>query len=204
MQKFSTLYFDKQPVQTDIIKSYIADYFPISSLGSSSPIEFHIPGNSEDYIDVNDLYLHIKFKVIKRDGTDIADADKVGLNNLAIATLFQDVVLTIGETQVEGGQQCYPYIAYLNTVMQFQPQAQKSHMRALGWCKDEAGKFDDETNKGFAIRKLWIKDSKVCELYGPLYLDFTRQSRYLISQTDMRLKLIPSKPEFALNAFYSY
>ena len=78
MQKFSTLYFDKQPVQTDIIKSYIADYFPISSLGSSSPIEFHIPGNSEDYIDVNDLYLQIMFKVINRDGTYIEDTDKVG------------------------------------------------------------------------------------------------------------------------------
>ena len=36
---------------------------------------------------------------------------------------------------------------------------------------------------------------------GPLFLDFFRQSQYLISQTKMRIKLLPSKPEFALNAY---
>ena len=194
--------FDKLHTQTDIIKSSVTDYFPITSISSNGPIEFHIPGNTEDYVDVNDMYLHMKLKVLKADGTDIVDADdKVGLINLPIASLFQDVSLTVGEVQIEGGQQSYPYLAYFNTVMQFHPAAQKSHMQVMGWTKDEAGKFEDETNKGFVHRQKWTEGSKVCEFYGPLYLDFTRQSRYLISQTDMRIRLIPSKPEFALMAF---
>ena len=193
--------FDTVPIQTDIIKTTVVDYFPVSSINSGGPIEFHIPGNSEEYIDCNDINLHIKFKVIKGDGNNIDGADKVGLNNLPIATLFQDVILTIGETQVEGGQQTYPYKAYFPTVMEFQPQAQISHMKLFGWYKDEAGKFEDDANAGFAKRKKMIDGSTVCELYGPLYLDFMRQSRYLLSQTDLRLKFIPSKPEFALNAF---
>ena len=193
--------FDEPDLQTDVIKNGITDYYPITSISSGGPIEFHIPGNSEEYIDTNDINLHIKFKVTKADGTDIAGGDKVGLNNLAIASLFKDVILTLGETQIEGGQQNYPYKAYFKTVMQFQPHAQKSHMKVFGWYKDEAGKFNDDANKGFVKRKEMIEGSKVCELYGPLYLDYMQQSRYLISLTDMRIKFIPSKPEFVLNAF---
>ena len=117
--------FDKPPTQTDIIKNYVTDYFPITSISSGGPIEFHIPGNTEDYVDVNDIYLYVKFKVVKGDGSAIAAADKVGVNNLPIATLFQDVSLTLGETQIEGGQQSYPYVSYINTVMQFHPAIQR-------------------------------------------------------------------------------
>ena len=74
--------FDKLHTQTDIIKSSVTDYFPITSLSSNGPIEFHIPGNTEDYVDVNDIYLHLKLKVLKADGKAIEAADKVGLINL--------------------------------------------------------------------------------------------------------------------------
>ena len=42
-------------------------------------------------MDVNDISLYVRAKVSKDDGTNIDAADKVGLNNLPIATLFQDV-----------------------------------------------------------------------------------------------------------------
>ena len=116
--------FDKLHTQTDIIKSSVTDYFPITSLSSNGPIEFHIPGNTEDYVDVNDIHLNLKLKVLKATGKNIEAADKVGLINLPIASLFQDVSLTLGEVQIEGGQQSYPYMAYFNTVMQFHPAAQ--------------------------------------------------------------------------------
>ena len=193
--------FDKPSTQTDILKSNVIDYYPLSSIGDGGPLEFHIPGNGDDYIDLKDVALCIKFKVLKADGTAIVAADKVGLNNLAIASLFQDVSLMIGDTQVEGGQMSYPYRAYFDAAMQFQPHAQFTHMQAYGWYKDDSGKFNDETNSGFKSRSDLIADSKECELMGPLYLDFFNQDRYLLSQTDLRLKFIPSKPEFVLNAY---
>lgn len=193
--------FDKPSVQTDIQRNNVVDYYPISSISGSGPIEFHVPGNSEEYIDLNDTKLYVKFKVTRADGKNIEAADKVGLNNLPIASLFQDVALTVSETQVEGGQMTYPYLSYFKVMSQFQPDAQKSHMEAFGWYKDEGGKFDSETNAGFKIRSELIKGSQLVELEGPLYSDFMMQERYLISQTDLRIKLTPSKPEFVLNAY---
>ena len=193
--------FDKPPVQTDILKNNIVDYYPLSSVSSGGPIEFHIPGNGEDYIDVNDINLYLKVNITRADGKAIDQAvDKVAPNNLAIATFFQDVSLMLGDTQIEGGQMCYPYLAYFTTMTQYQPAAQVSHMRAMGWYKDEAGVFDDGAkNAGFSQRQTMM--ATPFELMGPLFLDFMRQDRYLISQTDMRIKFTPSKPEFALNAY---
>ena len=194
--------FDRPATQTDVMKSSVTAYYPITSITSGGPIEFHVPGSTEDYIDVNDIYLYVRYKIVNAaDGSAIGAGKKVGVNNLAIATLFQDVALTLGEVQIEGGQQNYPYLAYFPTLMQMHPAAQRSHMQIHGWLKDEAGKFDDEANTGFTARRAWVNNSKPHEVYGSLYLDFTRQSRYLISQTDMRLRLVPQKPEFALNSY---
>ena len=193
--------FDTPGVQTDIHNNYVVEYYPVSSVTANSPIEFHIPGNTEDYIDVNDISLYVRLKVTKPDGSKLKHDDEVALTNLPIASLFQDVALTIGETQVEGGQMYYPYLGYFNTVMQFDPAAQKSHLEMTGWYKDDAGHFDDKKNKGWTKRSNIIVDSDLVELMGPLFLDFMRQDRYLISQTDLRLKFTPSKPEFALNGF---
>ena len=195
--------FDKQPIQTDIERSYVEPYYPISGPSSSGgPLEFHIEGNTEDYIDCNDIYIYLKYQILKAAGGSlVAATDKVAVTNLPLASLFRDVSLVVGAEQIEGGQQCYPYLAYFPTLLQMHPMAQKSHMRAFGWYRDQAGKFDDKANSGHTIRQKWGVGSRSHELYGPLYLDFLRQSRYLISQVDMRIKLVPHKPEFTLMCF---
>lgn len=192
--------FDQQAVQTDVLNSKIVDYHPRTA-ENAGPIEFIIPGSSEEYIDLGYAMIDVRFKILQGDGKVIDDTLKVGLNNLPLATLFRDVSLTIGNQQVEGGQNHYPYKAYFNTISQFHPAAQNSHMQAIGWYRDQAKLFDNEANSGFVSRSKLIAGSKVCQLYGPLDLDFFRQSRYLLSDTDMRLKLTLNKPEFLLNAY---
>ena len=164
--------FDKPGTSTDIQRSYVVDYYPVSSVSSNGPIEFYIPGNAEDYIDVNDIKVYIKLKVTKGNGKDVEATDEVGLNNLPIATLFQDASLMLGETQIEGGHMNYPYYGYFNTVMQFQPDAQQSHLLAFGWYRDEAAKFDAAANEGFKKRSELIGSSATIEFEGPLYFDF--------------------------------
>ena len=192
--------FNERAVQTDIQSEKIVDYHPRSA-ESGGPFEFIIAGSGDEYIDLNKIDVNIKFKILKADGSAIAAADEVGINNLGIATIFRDVTLTVAESQIEGGQQDYAYKSYFRTVAQFHPAAQVSHMRAFGWIKDEAGKFDDKTNTGFVKRQALIAGSRVCELHGPVYLDFFNQPRKLITNTPLRLKFTLQKPEFLLNAY---
>lgn len=194
--------FDKPGVLTDIQFSSAVDYYPHNTLTHTGPLEFIINGSSEEYLDLSKTALYVAFKVLHEDGTDVDQTkDKVALNNLSIATLFSDASLKIGETQVEGGAADYPYKGYFRTVMQFTPSTQSTEMRAMGWYKDEAGKFDDASNKGFVKRKELVGDSNLIEMMGPLYFDFFNQDRYLINSTPIKIKLIPNKPEFVLNSF---
>ena len=194
--------FDEQPIQTDIQSSKVVDYHPISNIeGSDIPIQFEVTGNPEEYIDCQDIDIELKCKITKADGKDIVAADKLGLTNLSIASLFQDVTLTLNDKQIEGGDHSYPYAAYFSTLSQFQGQAKVTHLRTWGWQADQPEKFDDETNTGLVERMKWSEGSKEFQLKGPVFLDFFRQPRYLISQINMRLKFVRAKPEFALMAF---
>lgn len=194
--------FDEQDVQTDIIGNNIVDYHPITSLSAGGPIEFYVSGTTDEYIDCGDINLLVNVKITKPDGSNIdSTKDKVCLVNQGISSIFQDVFLSIGDTQVEGGQHCYPYNGYLSSLLQFHPSAKKTHMQSWGWNEDEPGKFDLVTNKGAIFRMNAIEDSKECQLYGPLFLDMTRQSRFVLPQTNLRFKLLPAKPEFALQTF---
>ena len=195
--------FDTPPVQTDIISSKIVDYHPITNIaGNDIPIHFEVTGSPDEYIDCQSIDLELKVKITKTDGTDIdSKTDKVGLTNLAIASLFQDVSLTLNDKQIEGGDHTYPYGAYLGTLSQFQSQAKKTHLLTSGWLGDEEEKFDNTANKGLIKRMEWSADSKEMYFKGPVYLDFFRQSRYLLSQVNMRLKFVRAKSEFALMAF---
>ena len=190
--------FDKPGVQTDFISNYRKQYFPLNTLDTEGPIEFRIEGNADEYIDVNDIQLYVRAKVVKADGKAYdTSKEKVGLTNLPIASFFRDVTLHLGTKQIEGGQMNYPYLGYFPTVMQFSPAAQKSHMLAQGWFKDTAGKMDEDTdNKGYAERAKLMEAGKEFELMGPLFLNFCRQGQFLLPSVEMIMKFLPNEAEF--------
>ena len=90
--------FDKQPYQSDILSNTIVEYYPRNSISGDVPIEFDIKGGGDTYVDLNDINLKVVIKVTKVDGKDIDNsADKVTPINLPIASLFNDVSVTVGE-----------------------------------------------------------------------------------------------------------
>jgi len=193
--------FDEQDVQTDIISNVVTDYHPITTITSGGPIEFYIPGSVDEYIDLNDLNLLVHAQILKADGKALENTDKVCFVNQPLSSLFQDIFLTIGDKQVEGGQHCYPYNGYLSSLLQFHPSAKKTHMQAWGWNEDDPGDFDKDSNDGIKARSAETEKSKEWEMMGPLFLDLTRQNRYLLPQTDVRLKLLQAKADFALQVY---
>lgn len=193
--------FDEKDVQLDIIGNIQTDYHPTTSLTSGGPIEFYIPGAVGEYVDLSDMQLFVRVKILQGNGKDLTATDDVALINQPISSLFQDAYLMVHDKQIEGGQHCYPYNGYISSLLQFHPSAKKTHMECWGWEEDEPGKFDDPTNNdGYKQRKAETAESSEWELLGPLFLDMTRQSRFLLPQVDLRVKLHPAKAEFVLQS----
>ena len=193
--------FDERPVQSDIRSNFSTPFYPKTNITPGAPIEFEINGTPEEYVDLAESRLQLKLKIVKPDGTALAAADSVAFINMPISSVFQDVFLTLGDMAVEGGQHMYPYNAYLSTFLNFHPSAKKVQMEAWGWHEDTPTKFDDfGTNEGFKARQTETDSGASWEISGPLFLDLTRQNRYILPQTNIRLKLLPAKAEFVLHS----
>ncbi|GFV41636.1 uncharacterized protein TNCV_3627871 [Trichonephila clavipes] len=59
-----------------------------SNVFDNAPVEFHISGSAEDYIDLSQTQLYVKAKIVKVDNTPITKDDTIGPVNLFLHSLF--------------------------------------------------------------------------------------------------------------------
>ena len=147
--------FTVPPTQTSIEYGCIVDNHPIAATLDSGPTEFSIPGSGENYLDFANTYLHLIIKVKKGDGSDLIDANKVGLANLLLHTLLSQVDVSLNDKLVSSSSATYSYRAYLETLLNYGKAAKESQLTAGIWYKDTAGKMDDTdmtANAGLAKR----------------------------------------------------
>ena len=74
----------------------------LPKLHNNSVYEFEIK-NAEHYIELNKTEVEVKLRIKKGDGNDLVAADKVGLINYPITTLFKDVEITLNEQTIASG-----------------------------------------------------------------------------------------------------
>ncbi|GFW77858.1 uncharacterized protein TNCV_4627371 [Trichonephila clavipes] len=52
-------------------------FHPLSNVFDNAPVEFHISGSAEDYIDLSQTQLYVKAKIVKVDNTPITKDDTI-------------------------------------------------------------------------------------------------------------------------------
>ena len=88
--------FGRKPKQDICLNTTETLYKPIASVDHTD-IGFLIPGDSDTYIDLN-LKLFIRGKLVKKVGTDLAEADfTAGINNL-LHSLFSQSTISLNGT----------------------------------------------------------------------------------------------------------
>lgn len=191
-------------VQVNIDKAQWNEYFPVSNITDSGPIEFHITGSGEEYTDLRQAWLFVKTKVIKGDGNELDVGEKVGPVNLFFQALFGQVDVTLNDKLISDSTNTYPFVAMIETLATYGSDAKKSQLTAGLFYKDTAGKMDEgdpnatTPNKGLQSRYNFIKESSIVEMMGPLHSDFFKQDRLLLNGVGLRIRLNRSKNAFCL------
>ena len=181
----------------ELIEGFQEEIFPMADL-QSGPIEFQIPGDA-NFIDLKSTMLHVEVAITDLAGKAYTDVEKEGvLVNNALHSIFSDIIVKIGDTIVEGGDQTYPMKAYIDTMFAYSNKAMDRQLMCAGFYKDTATAMDGASNAGYVSRKALTTVGAVTELYGKPMLSIFQQNKYLLNHTKMSLKLIRSKPEFAL------
>ncbi|KAK6175876.1 hypothetical protein SNE40_014253 [Patella caerulea] len=198
--------FSAPNTKIDIESGKWHEYHPISNLDSGAPIEFYMSGAGEEYLDLAQSFFTVRAKILNSDGTNIADAANVGPVNNFLHSLFSQIDVSLNGKRVSQPAAVNPYRCYLENLLSYGTDAQKSHLLSCQWRLDTPGHFescdvsDAGSNNGFKHRAKSFKGSKSVDMLGKLHLDLFSQSKYLLNGVDMRLRFVRSKDAFCLMA----
>ncbi|XP_078250549.1 uncharacterized protein F54H12.2-like [Pogona vitticeps] len=196
--------FQLSPTQTSVESCMYIEIPPLAALTPNGQIEFYITGNSEDYIDLNNTLLYVVCKITKANGTNIAVDAKVGFVNYPIASLFSQLDVTLGDRLISQSNNCYPYRAMIELLMNYGADSLSTQFAAGGFYRDGYTAMEQTTvapntgNWGFRMRAEHTGTSKKWDLMGPLHNELFFQEKMLLNGVDVKIKLTRSKDMFCL------
>ena len=199
--------FSNAPAQTSVEKTRTDYYRPISQLNTGGYIEFDVNSQPNEYIQLNEIFLYLKFKVklTKTDATAtdklaLKHWDKVSLVNNVIHSMFNQVDLSINDIQTTVSLLTYAQKAYLENILFTTDEARNSYLKGAGFYIDEEkvhyeGELSEErkllichSNFEAAKKKKttateWETTEnpeigKECELSDRIHLDLFKQHKY--------------------------
>lgn len=187
--KSELILFDKVLPQVVVKSSQWSEHHPVATLIDNAPFEFQF--TTDSYMDLTETVLYVKFKVNAGEGYTFAP-----INNL-LSSAFSDIEVSVNGKTIENTNYMYPYKSMFTTLLNYNADAKNSTLPCSGYIADEAGKMDQKENSGFVKRS----GLKVFEFMGPLILDMFNQSKLMLPNVSMRIKLKPARENFVLQAF---
>ena len=191
--------FAVPPTQTTVERDIITEHRPLSTVTANQPIEFAITSSPDEYINFRETIFHLKLhlELSKGDRSNITDADwdKVYPVNNVLHSIFEQIELSIGDTQINTSHSTYQYRAYLDTLLKIGKQARESYLTAGGYLSETDRKKLFKTKETAADKKSL---GKTVELAGKLHLDLAFQNRAILGGSNIKLKLEPARKEFYL------
>ncbi|XP_066486683.1 uncharacterized protein F54H12.2-like [Tiliqua scincoides] len=189
-------------MQTSIEGCVYVEVTPLTAVTESSLLEIFIAGSGEDYMDLNNTLVYLRYKIVKEDGSNIDRQDEVALVNYPIAPIFSQLDVTLGDRLISQSNNCYPYRAFIESVLNYGEDTLSSQFSAGLFYKDTPGEHDSADleghNQGFIKRAGLTAESRKIELLGYLHADLFFQEKLLLNGVDVKIKLTWSKDRFCL------
>lgn len=195
--------FTLPPVNISMERGDTESFRPVANLSAQGPLEFYVPGSSEQYIDLGRTRLRLKFTITKLNGDNLAAAAKVAPCNNFLHSLFSQVDFKLNDTLVSPSTNTYSYKSYLETILSHGSGSKETWLANEGYSKDDGdfNEFDPAAaggSSGYKQRQALTALSHSVELIGRPHLDMLHTDRYLLSGVNMSLKFIFNQKLFYL------
>ena len=194
--------FTVPPTDAGISDGRWVEYRPTSAVTGGGPVEFNVSGTGDYYLDLDETLLYAKVRLLKADGTALADDSKAGPVNNLLSSMWSQVDVSLNGKVVSSSTNTYAHRAYVETLLSYGSDAKSSHLQASLWYKDTAGQMSatGDQNEGLRSRRALTSESAEVDMIGKLHVDVFRQKRYLLNDVDLRIRLVRSKDAFCLMA----
>ena len=189
--------FDTPPTNTSVkCTQYI--HLPTKSRLDGVALEWKLNRGDLSYYDLRRLKLHMKCKIVDRDGSPPDPNDTVFPVNHLLRSMWKKVDVYIGGINVTGNQENYHYKSMMKTLLyDVQDIAMKNKISTELFYEDTAGGFDyikrvDDGgvyNEGAFYRSQIAATGEEFIMEGSLGEDTFELDNYLINGVEMKLKL---------------
>lgn len=195
--------FTVPPVENILKEGKTVQYYPINSVQSRGPFEFIIPKDPDTYAFLPLTRLEGTVEVVKgAAGAALVDADNISVVNLFTQSLFKQVECEINGTQVcDLSTPTYAWKSFIETHLTYNKGAKKTHLHCSLYDKDDLNQEENFTfeNDGSERRYENIK-GRPFSFSNIVHSDFFHCQRYLIPNTELKLKFIRNDDAFSLLA----
>lgn len=111
--------FTVPPTQISIDSSQTNIYRPISTITDNSPIEFCVPASGSEYFDPSHTQLYVLVKVVKANGSNLANDDNVAPVNNWLHSMFSQVDIGLNQKNTTSSANLYNYRAYIENLLSY-------------------------------------------------------------------------------------
>lgn len=192
--------FDPPPLLNSIEKKTWIEYKPIAPITDQrSPVEFHVPGSPQQYIDLKHSFLQLKVEFMKEDGSKVTETDKVVPANAFLHSLWDQV-----DIQLENFNPCasvsrhYGYKALFDIIMnEYSEVGEQTNLRLECFVREAVVDKPYQGTMTLVTSKL-VRDGALLELQGPIRSDLCQIDKFLPNSVPLRVKMYPSLDSFRL------
>lgn len=207
----STALFASTPTNTAVQSQEELIFRPVSQLAAAtSCLEFNVPPSSK-YLDLTKTRLYVQVKITRQDGSPLQADDQVGLVNLSLQSLFGQTDVSLNQIPINKiPSPLQAYKSYIDVLLGNGEEPKETWLQGMLWYADYPGFMDSVKpvgndadsglNVGLVARHAFTKGSRICEMEGPLYVDFFQQSRYLLNNIALGVRLWQAPDAFRLMA----
>ena len=199
--------FSLPPTQTAVDGSQWVEHSPVSTITSSSPIEFIVSGSGEDYMDLNKTLLEVKACIKTTNNSPMDAAVAVAPINNTLHSLFSQIDVSLNDVNVSSATTTYPYRAYIETHLNYGTDAKKSRLQAAMYFIDDNLTVSYPIPDSSSARNMGLKRRHgICtanptfDMIGPLHVDVFNQSKYMLNGVTMKVRMTRSKDSLVLMA----
>ena len=195
--------FLKTNIQTAITDGSWLEVRPLNSIEEAAPVDFHVDGTSENFIDLSETYLKVKVRITTPDGdAGYGEGDMVAPINLLLQSMWSKLDISFNGKRVSSSGHSYAHRAYVETLFNFGEDVKNGQLSAAGWFVDTAEHFDtlNAQNQGFMTRKNMGQNRRMIGMMGRLHADVFNQNRLLLDGVDVHIQLTRSEDRFCIMA----
>ena len=178
--------FSERPIIMSVNDSEIIEYSALNSVENSTLLEFHSNSYGDRYKDLSNMYLKLKLKIVKHDGSDYVatDVEQGHLISNALHSIFRTAYTSLNGTNVHSVESNYHYKEFIETTMNYSVESAASRLSTQLFIPDPTPAKLSEISKNSAI----------FELYGRINL--MNLDKLLIPNVDFNLRMSLENSDF--------